>query len=253
MTLAKRASAASAHPGQQIAYELVASNAGPSSATDVTVTDTLPAELSLVSASPECTPSGQTVTCQLAALPAGTTRTFTVTARVADTATGELRNTATISSATPDADAADGTASHTLPIEPLADLSIDKRALADRAVPGRTLAWELTVRSAGPSTARDVVVTDRLPNGLSFVSASDACAFADGTVTCRLAELAAGRSATLRLVTRVARAHTGTITNAATVSSATTDRTRPTTAIATRPAPRPKPTSRSRRCRRSRR
>jgi len=104
-----------------------------------------------------------------------------------------------------------------------ADLAIVKRALSARPVPGRDLTYEVTVSNLGPGLARDIRVSDSLPDGLSFVSASSGCVFASGMVRCTAASLAAGRSITFEVVTRVARSVTGRIVNTATVESATSD------------------------------
>ena len=61
-------------PGGTFDYQLVVTNAGPSEATGISVTDTLPAGITLAETVPGCTPgagSGGTITCTIAALGAG--------------------------------------------------------------------------------------------------------------------------------------------------------------------------------------
>ncbi len=224
LALSKTATSRPAFPDQNLAYDLTVRNNGPDAAQNVVVTDQLPADVTFVSASAGCTVSGTTVTCGLATLAAGASHTFTVTVRVAASATGTLSNTATTTSDIPDPDTSNNRDSEDVPVEPLADLEIVKRALSNRLVPGRQLAYELTVTNFGPSTARDVSVSDPLPRGLSFVSATDGCTFTAGTVTCAAAELASGRSLTFRVVTSVAASVTASsIANTATVDSSTRD------------------------------
>jgi uncharacterized repeat protein (TIGR01451 family) len=224
LSIDKRATSSPAFPGRDITYELVVRNNGPSAATNVRVSDPLPSNLSYVSSSAGCSLVGATVDCTLGSLAAAATHTFTVTARVADAATGELVNDATVGSDTEDPDPRNNRDTERVPVEPLADLEIVKRALTDRVVPGRQVAFELIVTNHGPSVARDVRMSDPLPRGLSFVSASSGCSFAGGSVTCTAGELASGRSIAFRVVTRVGASVTAdSITNTASVESTTRD------------------------------
>ncbi len=89
--------------GAELTYTIVAKNNGPSTATDVVVTDTLPAGVELVSPTPTqggCTGS---LTCTLGDIPAGSTVTITVVVKVpaASTATS-LTNVVTGTTATSD-------------------------------------------------------------------------------------------------------------------------------------------------------
>jgi uncharacterized repeat protein (TIGR01451 family) len=225
LSIVKTATSSPAVPGSDLTYQLVVRNHGPDVARNASITDSLPAGLTFESASPGCSASGQTVTCAVGDLASGATQTYSVTARVdSQLGAGTLANTATTTSDTPDPDPSNNSSRADVPVDPEADLAIVKRALSDRLVPGRELAYELTVTNHGPSPARGVRVSDPLPSGLSFVSASDGCSFASGTVSCAVGELASGRSVTFRVVTRVAASVTaGSVTNSATVTSITRD------------------------------
>ncbi|HEY4278996.1 MAG TPA: DUF11 domain-containing protein [Conexibacter sp.] len=224
LSVVKTATSPAAVPGTDVSYDLVVRNDGPDTAVNASLTDPLPAGLTFKSASSGCTGSAQNVTCAIGDLPAGQSRTYTVTASVAaDLPAGELDNTANVRSDTTDPDPGNNTSTSREPVDPQADLSIVKRASADRPVPGRELTYTLTVTNSGPSLARAITVSDPLPRGLSFVSADGACKLSDGTVTCTAASLAVRRSLTFRVVTRVATSVTDRITNTATVTSSTRD------------------------------
>jgi uncharacterized repeat protein (TIGR01451 family) len=223
LAVVKAPSASPAHPGQQLGYTLTVTNNGPSDARDVVVTDSLPAQLTFVSGDPRCNAVGQTVTCSVASLAPGATQAFALVTNVAASATGELENTAQVTSTTGDPNPGNNTSTSRVPVEPLADLSIAKSATAARAVPGRRLAYRLVVANTGPSAAVNVRVADSLPRGLTFVSASDGCSFASGKVTCTVDSLAAGAAQTFEVVTRVASSVTSAIQNTATVTSDTRD------------------------------
>ncbi|MET9699934.1 DUF11 domain-containing protein [Streptomyces sp. NPDC006529] len=50
--------------------------------------------------------------------------------------------------------------------------------------PGDLITYTLTAKNKGPSVARNVTATDRLPAGISFVDSSDGCTAVGQTVTC---------------------------------------------------------------------
>ena len=74
-----------------LSYSLTVANAGPQTATGVTVTGGLPPGMSLLSSgsSPGCTQSGQTVSCTLSSLTSGTMEMLTVVVQPND-ATGQV-------------------------------------------------------------------------------------------------------------------------------------------------------------------
>jgi uncharacterized repeat protein (TIGR01451 family) len=104
-----------------------------------------------------------------------------------------------------------------------ADLSIVKRALSPKVVPGTEETFELLVTNDGPSTAHNVVVSDQLPGELSFVSASPGCGEAGGTVTCTVASLDSGASQTFQVTGRVASSLDDCLENTARVTADTPD------------------------------
>jgi uncharacterized repeat protein (TIGR01451 family) len=86
-----------------------------------------------------------------------------------------------------------------------------------------SLVYTLVVSNVGQALAVKPVVRDTLPAGTTYVSAtttSGTCSYASGTVTCKLADVAAGATATIKVTTSVT-AKTGTITNTATVTTTT--------------------------------
>jgi uncharacterized repeat protein (TIGR01451 family) len=91
-----------------------------------------------------------------------------------------------------------------LEVQSCLDLGIDKRVDATVAGPGDELTYSLVVTNLGPSDATGVdSVSDTLPEGLEFVSASDGGAVgADGTVRWPAFDLAAGADQELTVATR---------------------------------------------------
>ncbi len=90
-------------PGGTITYTLLVTNAGPSSATSITVTDSLPAGLTYVSAGGSgwsCSFSAPTVTCTTPTLSVGAAPAIQIVATAPVTPGLVLTNTATVNAAT---------------------------------------------------------------------------------------------------------------------------------------------------------
>jgi uncharacterized repeat protein (TIGR01451 family) len=106
-----------------------------------------------------------------------------------------------------------------------ADLSIAKSDSPDPVGAGGALTYTLSVQNAGPDAASGVVVTDKLPKGVTFVSAHStgggSCSEAKLTVTCNIGTLGTnGGSATAQVTINVTAPSTsGQITDTATVGA----------------------------------
>ena len=221
---------ATATAGSNIDYTLTVTNNGPSDAAAVSMTDTLPAGVTFVSATGTgwtCTNTGNiSVTCTLPTLAGGTAApdiTVTITAP-AQAAT--LTNTASVSSTTSDSDPANNTSTSTTAVTAAADLAIVKTGPAT-VTAGASVTYSLTVTNNGPSDAAAVSVTDTLPAGVTFVSATGTgwvCGNAGNvSVTCTLPALATATTAPAITVVVTAPDQGGTLSNAASVSATTAD------------------------------
>jgi len=203
--------------GQNITYTIVVTNAGPSSAGNVTVSDPTPANLTFVSASGG---GCSTFPCALGPLTSGQIVTITSTYSTSPTFSGNVTNTATVSSTTNDPDNSNNSASATTNVGAQADLSISKNGPAS-AIPGQTISYVITVSNGGPSPATNTVVTDVTPAGLAFVSNTGACTT---QFPCNIGTVNNGSPATITSTYTVASNFTGaSITNNASVSSSVND------------------------------
>ena len=79
--------------------------------------------------------------------------------------------------------------------------------------------YRITVTNPGTVAARNVVVTDRIPGGMSFASATRSSSLSKGALTFRLGTVAAGTSRSFYVFLVANRGVTGTRTNTATVSA----------------------------------
>jgi uncharacterized repeat protein (TIGR01451 family) len=233
--------------GTDLTYTLSASNAGPSQATGVTLSDTVPAHTTFISIAQTSGPNfacsspavggNGTVNCSPTAvggtLLSGASATFTFVVHVNSNTPNvtSISNTADIASATADQNPTNNSSTVTLTAFTLADLSITKTESPSPATPGTNVTYTLSVSNAGPSDAATTTVSDTLPAGLTFTSATPAgpdnfsCSNAGGTVTCTTATVPTGNSDTIVIVAHLspAAADGSTLTNTATVSSTTVD------------------------------
>lgn len=206
-------------PGELFMYRIEVTNNGPSTAVDVGLTDTLPAELAFVSSPQGCTAVAQVVTCGPVATLLPTISTiFDIVVRLnpAYTGTGAgITNTATATTATSDPNLANNTTNAAaLPTvnAPSADMQIVKSVSADPLVPGQNFTYTLTIQNNGPSVAANVVVTDALDTDLAFVSSVEGCTNGGSgqTVTCpTVPTMAVGATATFTFVAQLSPAYTG--------------------------------------------
>jgi uncharacterized repeat protein (TIGR01451 family) len=97
-----------------------------------------------------------------------------------------------------------------------ADLSLTSSDSPDPVLAGQTVTYTLTAQNNGPSDANGVVVTDNIPSGATYHSATPSqgtCSQVSGVVSCSLGTLATGSSATVDV--EVSSPTAGTITNKA--------------------------------------
>ncbi|MDX2776059.1 hypothetical protein PV379_01655 [Streptomyces caniscabiei] len=195
--------------GQQEQYTLTVTNAGPSAdAPSYTITDTLPAGVSFVSATGDatCSASGQNVTCTGGGIAVGApAQVTTITVAIAGSATGTITNTATVAPApgTTDPNTANNTSTDNASVEPNADLSITKTHAGDLTA-GSNATYTFTVTNNGPSDVTSYTITDTLNANLTYVSATGAtCSAVNQDVTCTGGTINSGDSATVTLTVHV--------------------------------------------------
>ena len=106
----------------------------------------------------------------------------------------------------------------------VADVRLAVQESEDPVAPGSNLVYRLLVTNAGPRAAADVVISNRLPAGVGFVSAESSqgtCSQETEVVTCWLGGLASGGTATVSIV--VVPAAPGVLTNRCGLTNSTFD------------------------------
>ncbi|MFG0289559.1 MAG: SdrD B-like domain-containing protein, partial [Rhodopirellula sp. JB044] len=230
-------------PGQdQVIYTFTVSHDDDSisDAVNVDVTDTLPANLtgvSVVAAGASNTNFFNTTTRQIlveyASIPVGETRTFTVTADVDASATGDIVNTASVAvPGVTELDETNNDDSVTITTTPEFDITISKSTDGTGTVgPLDTVTFTMVVshdtdddgteadNGLSPSLATGIIVTDSLPDGLTFQSATSGGATVtptsttNGTIVMPEFDLAPGAIRTITITATVDDDASGALTN----------------------------------------
>ncbi len=184
--------------GGTIAYTLTVTNVGPAVAVGVSVADPTPANLTFVSTAGACTTA---FPCALGTMNVGEVRTITATYTVGNVTNGTVvTNTAAVTSTTPDTNPANNTASLATTVDTRADVGVTKTVAPTQVAPGQTVTYTVTARNNGPNAATGVVLTDQLPAGVTYQSATAAQgAYDQVTGRWAIGTLAVGQTETLQM------------------------------------------------------
>ncbi|HEX2913995.1 MAG TPA: sortase [Chloroflexia bacterium] len=238
MTLTKDDGVTVTAPNDQLTYTLTfkntSSGATAGAATNVVLTDTLPANVAYVSCAINapytgtCTPAGGTVTYKLdQAVNAGATGTFSLTVKVNPNATGTVVNTArlnysdSLGNQFPPVDASD---TDTIPVEGIPVMTISKddhrRVTDPGTIQTYTLTFKNTSTGATAGTAYNVKLTDTLPSNATYQGCAinapftGTCTQTGNTVVYNITEpVDPGVSGTASVTVKVNSNATGTVVN----------------------------------------
>ncbi|MBZ5723602.1 MAG: DUF11 domain-containing protein [Acidobacteriia bacterium] len=210
---------ASVNAGSVLTYTLTVHNSGPSPATQVTVTDALPAPLFGFTASQGIcagTVGGNTFSCNLGAMAAGSSATVTVSVALPSGITS-ISNSASVSAldgagvAIPDPNTANNTASATTAVTAgggggsvTTDIQVGGSSNNGNPLHGTPVTYTWQIKdNQGTVAAPGVVFTATLPASFTFNSVSSTlgtCGFAAGTVTCQVGTINGGAAAIITVV-----------------------------------------------------
>jgi len=194
--------------GQTFVILLVVTNNGPGSASGVVVTDTLPSNVTVVSAEAGAgtvSQIGNRVTAALGTIASQNLATVRITVRAnldgvpPETTFVTANDSAVVTGNEQDPVSTNNTAQVGITVRRAADLGVTMTATASPVVDaadsrttlvdGQTLTYAITVTNSGPDDATGVVIKDILPAGVTFVGAEDEnhnpiiVAPVDGTLT----------------------------------------------------------------------
>ena len=189
--------------GSNLVFTISVTNAGPSQAQNVRVTDIPP---------PGATPLDPTVK-GLGDLAPGAATSFTFTVSIHANALGTITNRATVTSDTIDTQTVDNASAWAVTVQTFADLNIAKAVTGGSTNAGEDLVYTITVTNAGPSLARNVRVIDTLPAGTTSAD----------PLTNNIGHLAVGAVTAYQFTVTIDAATVGTITNTAMVTNDVAD------------------------------
>jgi uncharacterized repeat protein (TIGR01451 family) len=213
--------------GASATYTLAISNAGPATAPEVIVSDSIPAGATLTSQTTSqgsCLLSGATLNCNLGAMAAGGTATVTVTLTV----NAQITNTASVKSTdasgavltdpTPANNSSSVTTALSTP-QTTTDIQVVGAAQNGGPAVGQIDTYTWQVHNSGSLAANAVQFSDTLPATLRFASVSTSAGTcsgppagsAGGTVSCSSASLAVGQTMVITMNVTVSQA--GSISN----------------------------------------
>ncbi|GAB3814530.1 hypothetical protein GCM10028895_07720 [Pontibacter rugosus] len=203
--------------GKPFTYTVTLTNNGPQTATGVSLTDLLDAtKLTLVSATPSAgTYNASTGVWTVGDISMGGSRTLTITAtpKVLGTISTEAKVTAVQQT---DSNVNNNAQTATITVVAAADIEVKNTVPATTYNNGDLVTYTITAKNLGPNAATGVSVTDQLPAGLTFVSASSA-AYSASTGVWSVGDLALNETKTLTITARASAL--GTITTTASLGS----------------------------------
>jgi len=227
LSLNKTVSPTAANPGDTVTFTVTLTNNGPDTATNVEVTDQLPAGYTYVSHTATAGTSYDSGTGKWTVPSLASTASVTLEITATVNASGDHKNVAEVTAS--DAADPDSTPGNNDPGEDdqddavlnlisTADLELHKQVTPTSAGPGDQVTFVVEVINHGPMEATNVEITDQLPSGYTFVSASaDVGNYDSSTGVWSLPSVAVGQLVKLRIVAEVR--DTGNYVNVAEVTA----------------------------------
>ncbi|WP_158607197.1 T9SS type A sorting domain-containing protein [Pontibacter oryzae] len=187
---------------QVVTFTITAKNNGPNNATNVVLTNAVPAGLQVVSQSITAGSfNSSNNTWTVGSIPSGTTHTLQLVARAVAVGTHTVTSAQTHTEN--DAVVANNSASSSVTVSPTADVAVTNTISPVKAsyANGESVTYTIVVTNNGPSAATNVSVLDKLPASLTIVNPTSASkgSYDTATGTWTVGSLASGASETLTL------------------------------------------------------
>ena len=215
--------------GTTTQFTLQPRNAGPLTAEDVKVIDTLPTGFNYIShtgAGWSCDTNTATITCSRNTYAVGAADDIVITTSVPASGS-DIVNSARVESTTPDTETVNNSDDVTFDIATGSDVTISKLLNTAAIYPDEDVEFTLQPRNLGPLPAAGVVVTDVLPPGFIYKSAVGSgwtCSISLQTVSCARTDggdYLVGASDDITLLTTGP--SSGAFSNSASISTGSTD------------------------------
>jgi uncharacterized repeat protein (TIGR01451 family) len=228
LSVSSVSTAATVLVGSLLTNTFALTNNGPNGVATAAFTNTIPGNATLVSATVSqgsIITNGNTLLFNVGALPAGSNAIVRIV--LIPTSAGSISNTGAIASASGEVDlnlANNSVTALATAVLPQTDISVAASATPNPVTTGSNFTASITVTNLGTNSALNVVVSNTLPAGVTFVSASasqGSAANVSGTVVGTLGTIPAAGSATLNFTVTATAA--GAVTNVARASTLSVD------------------------------
>jgi uncharacterized repeat protein (TIGR01451 family) len=219
LSIKKTVSHALVRPGEVFTYRLAVHNAGPATATEVKVQDHLPAGVGFSKASLGCVNKAAPMICTVGTLRRGATKTFVIRVFVLPHAPASITNSATVSGAQRDPRRRNNTSTVAVnvkqppvkpppvqhpPVQHRGRITLHDTPSATQLLAGHDVTFYLNASNPNAWRLSNVVICDRLPTGVKFVSGSPGVMLHAGVVCWPATTIAPGQQhvVSVRVATR---------------------------------------------------
>ena len=207
--------------GDPLNWDITVINHGPNDAVNAIVVDKLPAGVKYVSDDSNGTYDPETGVWNVGNLTSGASVTLHIVTIIDDSSLN-ITNPVNVTSDTYDPNETNNNDKSSVSVVGEADLEIAKMVSNSAPHKGEKITWKIVVSNNGRDTAVNVVVSEKLPSGVIYVSDDSKGAYNHNTGLWTVGDLACGESATLNIVTIVDTTNK-TIVNIASVTSDSKD------------------------------
>ncbi len=226
--------------GTSLTYNVSVGNAGTRESTNTLLDVTLDPGLSLVSTSQPppvgisiqgtivCTPNGNSLSCDLGTIAAGSSTSVSIVTAVDPGQTTALFSQFDVSTDLDEQNELNNSATENTDVTALTDLFISKTdspdpVATDPVGTGEVLTYTITATNLGPTNASGVVVEDTLPEGVIFFSSNPSICALNGSLSCTFGDLAAEQSKQVAVSVGVTALPGTTLSNTAIISGSQDD------------------------------
>lgn len=220
---------ASVNVGDTVPYSVTITNNGPSDASGVTVSGTLPANTTFNTGTSDvnCTEAAGIITCTQGTFAASTSTSFLVVLNTAAATAGTLNFGMTVAGNETDSNAANDTlAAPVVTVNAVADLGIGLVAAPDPVNVGSSVIYTATITNYGPNNSAGSTVTNVLPAGTTFDAGNSSAGCVEvpvGTVSCPVGAVNNGASTTVNIALVPGAAAAGVLGNTISVTASEVD------------------------------
>ena len=213
--------------GEILTYNIVVFNTGPNDAQNVTLSDSIPNEISGAEFSSDggFTWNSWVSPYSIGTIVNGASKTIQIRGSVDSSVTAHFNNTAVVSSSTPDSNLDDNTSTIIAQVDTRANISVIKTSNENSVIPGDTIVYNILVSNGGPSDAQDITLIDSVPGDILNPEYSSDGGFNwnPWVSPYSMGTIVNGDSKTIQIRGTVSLSATGNITNTAIVNSRTLD------------------------------